>query len=70
MSEQWQKFVFRPTDPFKMRWDIVIMVFSLFNCFAVPIKVCFNPPNMENSLFTTFNYLIDFFFFLDLIVSF
>lgn len=69
-SEQWQKFVFRPTDPFKTKWDILIMVFSLFNCFSVPIKVSFNPEGMESSFFTFLNAFVDTFFFVDILLSF
>ena len=53
-----------------MNWDIVIMSFSLFNCFTVPLKVTFNPPGMNNLLFDSCNYIIDFFFFIDILISF
>lgn len=68
--EQWQKFVFRPTDPFKTKWDILIMVFSLFNCFSVPIKVSFNPEGMDSSFFSILNAFVDMFFFIDILLSF
>ena len=34
---------FRQSDVFKMRFDLLIMLFSLFNCFFVPVKVAFEP---------------------------
>ena len=34
---------FRSSDTVKMRFDLLIMVFSLFNCFFVPVKVAFEP---------------------------
>lgn len=53
-----------------MNWDIVVMGFSLFNCFTVPIGVCFDPPQMGNFIFVVSNYIIDLFFFLDIIIAF
>ena len=70
IKDQWSRAVFRPTDTFKMRWDILIMAYSLFNCFSVPIKVCFDPPGMNNKIFEYMNYVIDTFFFLDILISF
>ena len=46
------------------------MIFSLFNCFTVPISVCFKPPGMNNIFLTILNYFIDFFFLLDVFISF
>lgn len=53
-----------------MKWDILIMLFSLFNCFSVPIKVCFNPIGMESPLFNVCNIIIDVFFTFDIFISF
>lgn len=66
----WDRLLFRPTDPFKMKWDIIIMGFSLFNCFSVPIQVCFEPEGLNNIGFNILNYMIDCFFFMDMIISF
>ena len=46
------------------------MTFSLFNCFSVPIKVCFDPPGMNNKFFEYVNFVIDSFFLLDIFISF
>jgi hypothetical protein len=67
---QWQSVVFRPTDPFKMKWDVMIMLFSLFNCFSVPIKVSFNPESLNHISFNIANSFIDMFFFMDILISF
>lgn len=53
-----------------MRWDLVIMAFSLFNCFFVPVKVAFEPKELDTKGYNYSNYVIDFFFFLDILVCF
>lgn len=61
---------FRSSDIAKMRFDLLIMVFSLFNCFFVPVKVAFEPKQLDTKEYNNANYIIDFFFFLDILVSF
>lgn len=46
------------------------MLFSLFNCFSVPIKVCFNPKGMDSPVFNVVNILIDIFFGFDILIAF
>jgi len=61
---------FRQSDTVKMRFDLVIMLFSLFNCFFVPVKVAFEPKQLDTPEYNNANYIIDFFFFLDILISF
>lgn len=53
-----------------MKWDVVIMIFSLFNCFSVPVKVSFNPESLNHVSFNVANSFIDMFFFMDILISF
>ena len=53
-----------------MRWDLLIMAFSMFNCITVPVKVAFDPKELESPFYETLNYFIDSFFFMDILVSF
>ena len=43
MKDQ-DRFLIWPADASKVRWDLLIMALSLFNCFSVPIEVAFEPP--------------------------
>ena len=27
----WEKFLFRPKDPFKIKWDIFVIILSIWN---------------------------------------
>ena len=56
-------------DPFKSKWDIIIMILSVFNCFTIPYSVSFESAVFENWQFTLVNYLIDLVFLVDLIIN-
>ena len=60
----------RGHSKFKLRWDVVIMILAVFNCFAIPVDVAFEPGFFETTIFLVLNSIIDFIFFLDLIVNF
>lgn len=63
-------FIFQPNDGFKSKWDLLIMLSAIFNCFTIPFKVGFQPPIMESEQFQYTNNIIDFIFFLDMCVTF
>lgn len=62
--------MFRPNDPIKSKFDLLIMVFAVINCFTIPLKVSFQPESMETFWFTFFNSIIDLTFFADIIFTF
>lgn len=54
----------------RTRWDIIIMVLSIWNCFGLPLDIGFNPPIFKTILSVYFNFAIDFCFALDIIFNF
>ena len=46
------------------------MAAAVFNCFSIPIKVAFNPPSMSTTFFEVFDWIVDFIFLLDIIITF
>jgi len=64
------KFLFRPNDNFKAKWDLIVIISAVFNCFAIPFKVAFEPEIMEGTFFTVFNFIIDTVFLVDIIITF
>ena len=46
------------------------MIFSFMNACTVPVKMAFDPPALRSKAFTTTDYIIDIFFFLDIICAF
>lgn len=64
------KYLIRSHSTWKLKWDIVIMIFAIFNCFAIPVDVAFEPGFMDTWYFLLINSVIDFIFLLDLIINF
>ena len=46
------------------------MALATYNCFQIPMDVAFQPPEFETALFNMINGMVDFCFFLDILVSF
>ena len=61
---------FRPNDSFKSKWDLIIILFAIFNAFFIPLQVSFDDPTLKSNLFLVINSIIDFFFFIDILVMF
>ena len=57
-------------DPRKTQWDLFVMILATFNVFVIPLDVGFQPESFQSFLFRFFNYIVDAFFFLDILVSF
>lgn len=64
------KFLIRGHSTFKLRWDVLIMILAIFNCFAIPFEVAFNPEAMHSLWFLLLNTVIDLCFAADLLVNF
>jgi len=60
----------RPNDDLKVKWDILIIIAAIFNCFCIPIDLAYKPDVMQGGIFNFINSMIDFFFILDILVSF
>jgi hypothetical protein len=55
---------------FKIRWDIIILVISVWNSFSIPIDIAFEPEIFEESANVIANHIIDGIFSLDIILHF
>ena len=47
-----------------------MIIFAVFNCFTIPVQVAFEPKSMSKTWFVIMNFMIDFCFLLDIIVTF
>ena len=36
-------WMFKPNDNFKSKWDLLIMLSAVLNCFTIPLGVAFSP---------------------------
>ena len=64
------RFLIRPNDNLKFKWDILVIIGAVFNCICIPGQLAYNPYWMESSIYGFINNVIDFIFILDIIVSF
>ena len=64
------KFLVRYNHPLKLRWDFLILIFSVWNCFSLPVDIAFNPLIFETMGNVVFNHIIDFCFAFDIILHF
>jgi hypothetical protein len=37
----WERFIFYPTDKFKIYWDLVIIIFSIWNSILIPYELAY-----------------------------
>ena len=57
-------------NKWRVRWDLIVMVLSIYNSYTAPIEIAFNPPSYQTKTFTNVNWIIDSFFWLDIIINF
>ena len=69
-NELKKRYLIRHTSQFRQKFDFLIIVCVIFNCFTIPIEIAFDPGFMQNVFFFLTNRLIDALFFLDMIVCF
>ena len=53
-----------------MRWDIMILVISMWNSFTIPIDIAFEPLMFESETNKILNHIIDFIFGVDIVLHF
>lgn len=62
--------VIRVNNPFKIRWDLLIMLLSVWNCFSLPVDIAFSPPIFQTLGNIFINHITDALFIADLLLSF
>eukprot|EP00347_Sterkiella_histriomuscorum_P016745 403352016 len=70
MQIQWRRFKFYPNSPFKIKWDLFVILLSIYNSILVPFNFAF--PNVLGviPILQVFEYLIDVCFAFDIVVNF
>jgi hypothetical protein len=62
--------MFRESENFKVRWDILIIVFAIYNSITIPLGIAFDPDGLNSIGFSIFDSTVDLVFFIDLFVNF
>lgn len=58
------------SSKFRTRWDILIILLSLYVCFVLPLQIAFEPASLEGGVNIVINYISDVIYILDLFVNF
>lgn len=66
----WENFKFYPTDKFKIYWDMVIILLSIWNSILIPYELAFPSIVEEEPSLTTLDYFIDAAFAFDIVINF
>ena len=57
-------------DEFKTAWDLFTTAVLIFSSFVIPYRMAFVAPDNETTTWNVINYLIDFTFFMDIVITF
>jgi Ion transport protein len=60
----------RVNGTFRTRWDILIIILSLWVCFVLPVHIAFEPDGLDSDINFYFNNLIDIAFVVDIVLNF
>lgn len=64
------RYVIRANGYFRTRWDILIIIISLWVCFTLPVQLAFEPDFLDSSGNLIFNDMIDVLYGLDILLNF
>jgi potassium channel len=65
-----RNFIFRHLEPWRINWDLIIIMFAIYNSIQLPLNIAFKPAIFSTALFMLFDNLIDICFAIDIIISF
>ena len=68
-----KKWILKQSDPYREKWDYVVMLCAVYNCIYLPYEIAFkNQKDCYASVewIDYMNYCIDFLFFVDIILNF
>jgi len=60
----------RANSQTRIKWDLFIILLATINSFQIPYNVAFTSPENKNIALDIFNWLIDFFFMMDVVINF
>jgi len=60
----------RHNGKFRLRWDLIVILFTLYNCISIPYETAFSAGFSDHVTVKILDYLIDFLFFVDILFNF
>ena len=65
-----KRCILRLNDSSRINFDLFVMLFATWNCFAIPFEIAFEPEIAQTFGWILFNTCIDFFFLIDIVITF
>lgn len=62
--------IINSNSKFRTRWDILIIVLSLWICFTLPVQIAFEPATLNGLSNDVINYFADIVYIIDLFLNF
>ena len=69
-EKQIPRFIFRLSAKWRVYWDIMIVLTTIYNCLALPLFLAFNPSLLESPYTLLSDTMIDLLFISDILVNF
>ena len=66
----WPPLLIRHDSRWKVRWDLMILVISVWNCFTIPVDIAFQPAVFDTKPSEIFNHIVDAVFAVDIVLQF
>lgn len=65
-----KKIIFRNMDPYRIKWDLVIIILAIYNSISIPLEIAFEPPSLRSTYAQVLDTVIDMCFALDILLTF
>lgn len=65
-----KKWIISHKNKKKQVWDLMILFFATLNTIFVPLMIAFEPPELQTTLFTVFDIIVEIIFIIDIILMF
>jgi hypothetical protein len=65
-----KSYILYPSDKFMVTWEIFVSLILLATCALTPLNFAFQKEFLAHTSYQVLNYIIDIFFFVDIIVNF
>ena len=64
------RYITRYNDSRRIKWDFAVIIFAIYNCGVIPFDIAFNPEITSTTAVVVFDYLVDVFFVMDILINF
>ena len=69
-KELYKKLIIKQNHPYRIKWDLFVIILALWNCFNSPVDIAYEPIYLRQAWVKVVNHIIDFFFIIDIILNF